>query len=76
MRCCGLNIVSCTKRKDMPSHVLEFLLSQNSILYYSLVNQMFFFLVELPVLDHEIYHAVKPGLSAYKDRPEEVCMTV
>lgn len=34
------------------------------------------FLVELPVLDNEIYHAVKPGLSAYKDNPEEVCMPV
>lgn len=30
------------------------------------------FLVELPVLDNEMYHAVKPGLSAYKDNPEEV----
>uniref|UniRef100_A0A3Q2XCS0 nucleoside diphosphate phosphatase n=1 Tax=Hippocampus comes TaxID=109280 RepID=A0A3Q2XCS0_HIPCM len=28
--------------------------------------------VELPVLDNEMYHAVKPGLSAYKDNPEEV----
>uniref|UniRef100_A0A665WZU0 nucleoside diphosphate phosphatase n=1 Tax=Echeneis naucrates TaxID=173247 RepID=A0A665WZU0_ECHNA len=27
--------------------------------------------VELPVLDNEMYHAVKPGLSAYKDNPEE-----
>uniref|UniRef100_A0A674MZ10 nucleoside diphosphate phosphatase n=1 Tax=Takifugu rubripes TaxID=31033 RepID=A0A674MZ10_TAKRU len=27
--------------------------------------------VELPVLDNEIYHAVKPGLSSYKDKPEE-----
>ncbi|XP_067099586.1 ectonucleoside triphosphate diphosphohydrolase 5 [Osmerus mordax] len=27
--------------------------------------------VELPVLDSEMYHAVKPGLSAYKDKPEE-----
>uniref|UniRef100_A0A671UD36 nucleoside diphosphate phosphatase n=1 Tax=Sparus aurata TaxID=8175 RepID=A0A671UD36_SPAAU len=27
--------------------------------------------VELPVLDNELYHAVKPGLSAYKDNPEE-----
>lgn len=27
--------------------------------------------VELPVLDSEMYHAVKPGLSAYKDNPEE-----
>uniref|UniRef100_A0A8C4F3N3 nucleoside diphosphate phosphatase n=1 Tax=Dicentrarchus labrax TaxID=13489 RepID=A0A8C4F3N3_DICLA len=26
---------------------------------------------ELPVLDNEMYHAVKPGLSAYKDNPEE-----
>lgn len=34
------------------------------------------FLVELPVLDNEIYHAVKPGLSAYKDNPEEVCTPV
>lgn len=33
-------------------------------------------LVELPVLDNELYHAVKPGLSAYKDNPEEVCMRV
>lgn len=32
------------------------------------------FVVELPVLDNELYHAVKPGLSAYKDNPEEVCM--
>lgn len=34
------------------------------------------FSVELPVLDNELYHAVKPGLSAYKDNPEEVCMWV
>lgn len=34
------------------------------------------FVVELPVLDNELYHAVKPGLSAYKDNPEEVRMTV
>ncbi|XP_058471715.1 ectonucleoside triphosphate diphosphohydrolase 5-like [Solea solea] len=27
--------------------------------------------VELPVLDNEMYHAVKPGLSAYKDNLEE-----
>ncbi|KAG7238562.1 hypothetical protein INR49_030835 [Caranx melampygus] len=27
--------------------------------------------LELPVLDNEMYHAVKPGLSAYKDNPEE-----
>ncbi|KAM9354862.1 ectonucleoside triphosphate diphosphohydrolase 5 [Pholidichthys leucotaenia] len=27
--------------------------------------------VELPVLDNEMYHAVKPGLSAYKDNTEE-----
>ncbi|XP_028994413.1 ectonucleoside triphosphate diphosphohydrolase 5 [Betta splendens] len=27
--------------------------------------------IELPVLDNELYHAVKPGLSAYKDNPEE-----
>ncbi|KAF7665822.1 hypothetical protein LDENG_00130560 [Lucifuga dentata] len=27
--------------------------------------------VELPVLDNEMYHAVKPGLSAYKDNPDE-----
>uniref|UniRef100_A0A8C1FVV9 nucleoside diphosphate phosphatase n=1 Tax=Cyprinus carpio TaxID=7962 RepID=A0A8C1FVV9_CYPCA len=27
--------------------------------------------VELPVLDNEMYHAVKPGLSAYADMPEE-----
>uniref|UniRef100_A0A4W5K6G0 nucleoside diphosphate phosphatase n=1 Tax=Hucho hucho TaxID=62062 RepID=A0A4W5K6G0_9TELE len=27
--------------------------------------------VELPVLVNEMYHAVKPGLSAYKDKPEE-----
>ncbi|XP_006786173.1 ectonucleoside triphosphate diphosphohydrolase 5 [Neolamprologus brichardi] len=27
--------------------------------------------VELPVLDNEMYHAVKPGLSSYKDNPEE-----
>ncbi|XP_056151453.1 ectonucleoside triphosphate diphosphohydrolase 5 [Lampris incognitus] len=32
--------------------------------------------VELPVLDNEIYHAVKPGLSAYKDNPEEGGNTV
>ncbi|KAJ8390822.1 hypothetical protein AAFF_G00099540 [Aldrovandia affinis] len=25
---------------------------------------------ELPVLDNEMYHAVKPGLSAYADKPE------
>lgn len=34
------------------------------------------FAVELPVLDNEIYHAVKPGLSSYKDNPEEVCRSV
>lgn len=34
------------------------------------------FSVELPVLDNEMYHAVKPGLSAYKDNPKEVCMRV
>uniref|UniRef100_A0A7N8WQQ5 nucleoside diphosphate phosphatase n=1 Tax=Mastacembelus armatus TaxID=205130 RepID=A0A7N8WQQ5_9TELE len=28
--------------------------------------------VELPVLVNEMYHAVKPGLSAYKDNPEEL----
>uniref|UniRef100_A0A8C1FYX6 nucleoside diphosphate phosphatase n=2 Tax=Cyprinus carpio TaxID=7962 RepID=A0A8C1FYX6_CYPCA len=28
--------------------------------------------VELPVLDNEMYHAVKPGLSAYADMPEEL----
>lgn len=33
-------------------------------------------LVELPVLDNEMYHAVKPGLSAYKDNPEEVCIPI
>ncbi|XP_041827015.1 ectonucleoside triphosphate diphosphohydrolase 5 isoform X1 [Melanotaenia boesemani] len=27
--------------------------------------------VELPVLDNEMYHAVKPGLSEYKDNPGE-----
>uniref|UniRef100_A0AAY4B1K6 nucleoside diphosphate phosphatase n=1 Tax=Denticeps clupeoides TaxID=299321 RepID=A0AAY4B1K6_9TELE len=27
--------------------------------------------VGLPVLDNEMYHAVKPGLSAYADKPEE-----
>ncbi|XP_062393357.1 ectonucleoside triphosphate diphosphohydrolase 5-like [Sardina pilchardus] len=26
--------------------------------------------VELPVLDNEMYHAVKPGLSAYADKPD------
>uniref|UniRef100_A0A3B4AC18 nucleoside diphosphate phosphatase n=1 Tax=Periophthalmus magnuspinnatus TaxID=409849 RepID=A0A3B4AC18_9GOBI len=26
---------------------------------------------ELPVLDNEMFHAVKPGLSSYKDNPEE-----
>uniref|UniRef100_A0A3B5AIN5 nucleoside diphosphate phosphatase n=1 Tax=Stegastes partitus TaxID=144197 RepID=A0A3B5AIN5_9TELE len=31
---------------------------------------------ELPVLDNEMYHAVKPGLSAYKDNPEEGGNTV
>lgn len=34
------------------------------------------FLVELPVLDNEMYHAVKPGLSSYKDNPEEVWMPI
>ena len=34
---------------------------------------LLFVLVELPVLDNELYNAVKPGLSAYKDNPEEVC---
>lgn len=34
------------------------------------------FAVELPVLDNEIYHAVKPGLSSYKDNPEEVRLSV
>lgn len=32
--------------------------------------------MELPVLDNEIYHAVKPGLSSYKNNPEEVCTSV
>uniref|UniRef100_A0A8D3DXE1 nucleoside diphosphate phosphatase n=1 Tax=Scophthalmus maximus TaxID=52904 RepID=A0A8D3DXE1_SCOMX len=32
--------------------------------------------VELPVLDNELYHAVKPGLSAYKDNVEEGGNTV
>ncbi|XP_062253307.1 ectonucleoside triphosphate diphosphohydrolase 5 [Platichthys flesus] len=32
--------------------------------------------VELPVLDNELYNAVKPGLSAYKDNPEEGGNTV
>ncbi|XP_077477134.1 ectonucleoside triphosphate diphosphohydrolase 5 [Stigmatopora argus] len=32
--------------------------------------------VELPVLDNEMYHGVKPGLSAYKDNPEEGGNTV
>ncbi|XP_061824766.1 ectonucleoside triphosphate diphosphohydrolase 5 [Nerophis lumbriciformis] len=32
--------------------------------------------VELPVLENEMYHAVKPGLSAYKDNPEEGGNTV
>ncbi|KAF7201878.1 ectonucleoside triphosphate diphosphohydrolase 5 [Nothobranchius furzeri] len=27
--------------------------------------------VELPVLDNEMFHAIKPGLSEYKDKPEE-----
>ncbi|AWP16562.1 putative ectonucleoside triphosphate diphosphohydrolase 5 [Scophthalmus maximus] len=31
---------------------------------------------ELPVLDNELYHAVKPGLSAYKDNVEEGGNTV
>lgn len=34
------------------------------------------FVVELPVLDNELFHAVKPGLSAYKENPEEVRMPV
>ncbi|KAM3595054.1 uncharacterized protein V6R79_017695 [Siganus canaliculatus] len=34
-----------------------------------ITNRVFY--VELPVLDNEIYHAVKPGLSAYKDNPKE-----
>uniref|UniRef100_A0A8D2ZR27 nucleoside diphosphate phosphatase n=1 Tax=Scophthalmus maximus TaxID=52904 RepID=A0A8D2ZR27_SCOMX len=32
--------------------------------------------IELPVLDNELYHAVKPGLSAYKDNVEEGGNTV
>ncbi|XP_072313317.1 ectonucleoside triphosphate diphosphohydrolase 5 [Eucyclogobius newberryi] len=32
--------------------------------------------VELPVLDNEMFHAVKPGLSSYKDNPEEGGNTV
>lgn len=28
----------------------------------------------LPVLDNEMYNAVKPGLSAYRDNPEEVSL--
>lgn len=47
---------------------------------YTLINDLVFLFVclfvcvavELPVLDNEIYHAVKPGLSSYKDNPEEV----
>lgn len=41
-----------------------------------MISSVTSFLVELPVLDDEIYHAVKPGLSAYKDNPEEVCIPV
>uniref|UniRef100_A0AAX7SGU2 nucleoside diphosphate phosphatase n=1 Tax=Astatotilapia calliptera TaxID=8154 RepID=A0AAX7SGU2_ASTCA len=44
-------------------------------LFYDLFTDFFIFslsfLVELPVLDNEMYHAVKPGLSSYKDNPEE-----
>lgn len=29
-------------------------------------------LVELPVLDNEMFHSIKPGLSAYADAPEMV----
>ncbi|KAM6912299.1 ectonucleoside triphosphate diphosphohydrolase 5 [Xenentodon cancila] len=32
--------------------------------------------VELPVLDNEMYHAVKPGLSEYKDNPEQAGNTI
>ncbi|XP_047466640.1 ectonucleoside triphosphate diphosphohydrolase 5 [Mugil cephalus] len=32
--------------------------------------------VELPVLDNEMYHAVKPGLSENKDKPEEAANTI
>ena len=31
-----------------------------------------FLLEELPVLDNEMFHSVKPGLSAYADSPEVV----
>lgn len=30
------------------------------------------FLAELPVLDNEMFHSIKPGLSAYADAPEMV----
>lgn len=49
-------------------------------LFYDLFTDLFLFslsfLVELPVLDNEMYHAVKPGLSSYKDNPEEVWMPI
>lgn len=79
MRSCRLNIISY--RKYMQSHVLDFMVffSQNSILcavLWLIICSLTSFIVELPVLDNEIYHAVKPGLSAYKDNPKEVCMPV
>lgn len=69
-------------RKYMQPLVLDFMLlffSQNSILcavLWLIICSLTSFIVELPVLDNEIYHAVKPGLSAYKDNPKEVCMPV
>lgn len=30
------------------------------------------FLAELPVLDNEMFHSIKPGLSAYANAPEMV----
>ena len=33
---------------------------------------IYVFLVELPILDNEMFHSVKPGLSAYANSPEMV----
>lgn len=30
--------------------------------------------MELPVLDNEMFHSIKPGLSAYADSPEMVSL--
>lgn len=40
--------------------------------YLTWVDFFLYLLVELPVLDNEMFHSIKPGLSAYADSPEMV----